>query len=183
MSQNGVVLIGDDDDFLDIQDLFNNAVQDLVSHSAYEERPMGDKLYDYMTFVDSDASPKVFEIYDGSSWHTIFKLAANGGMVLHNGDQEMTGDLDMDGNDIILDADGDTKIVNDTDDEISFELGGAEEYLFTATVADFKGNYIKNCKMVANTNTPSGTTSYQVEFQDSSGTTVYVPGYAAAWTP
>ena len=53
-----------------------------------------------------------------------------------------TADWDLNGNALILDADGDTSIVNSTDDTIKFNIGGAEEYSFTATIFDVNGNKI-----------------------------------------
>lgn len=41
--------------------------------------------------------------------------------------------LDMNGNELILDADADTSITADTDDQIDFRIGGADEVQLTAT--------------------------------------------------
>ena len=38
----------------------------------------------------------------------------------------LSGDLDLNGNELILDVDGDTSITADTDDQIDFRLGGAD---------------------------------------------------------
>lgn len=38
----------------------------------------------------------------------------------------LTGTLDADGNEIILDADADTSITADTDDQIDFKIGGTD---------------------------------------------------------
>ena len=182
MTKNTVYFPVAADDFTGFRAWYNAILENLISFTAHTTAPTDDQLYDYMAFIDTDASPKTFSIYDGSAWKAIFDIADNGGMVRHDGSQVMTGDLDMDGKDIILDGDGDTKIVCDTEDEISFELGGAEEFLLTATIADFKGNYIQNCAMNANTATPSGATAKQIEIKDSGGTTFYVPAYTAAWS-
>lgn len=45
----------------------------------------------------------------------------------------LTGTLDADGNKIILDADQDTSITADTDDQIDFEIGGSDLVSFTAS--------------------------------------------------
>ncbi len=42
--------------------------------------------------------------------------------------------LDMNGNELILDADGDTSITADTDDQIDIKIGGADEINITSTV-------------------------------------------------
>ena len=41
--------------------------------------------------------------------------------------------LDINGNKLVLDTDGDTSITADTDDEIHFELAGADKYKLTAS--------------------------------------------------
>lgn len=46
------------------------------------------------------------------------------------------GPDDLDGNEIILDADGDTSITADTDDQIDFRIGGVDELTLTAAKAD-----------------------------------------------
>tara|TARA_Y100001937_G_C7088582_1_gene316572 strand:+ start:11 stop:1189 length:1179 start_codon:yes stop_codon:yes gene_type:complete len=41
-------------------------------------------------------------------------------------------DSDLNGNELILDADGDTSITADTDDQIDIKIGGADDFQFTA---------------------------------------------------
>lgn len=136
----------------------------------------------HMFWADEGNSLLKFRNVGDSAWYEIGPLEDNFGLLPKAGG-EMSGDLDFNGAaDIIIDADADSKLVFDTDDELSIELGGAEEFLFTATIADFKGNYLQNMAMSANTNTPSGATSQAVELKDSGGTSVWVPGYAAQWT-
>ena len=43
-----------------------------------------------------------------------------------------TGDHDLDGNELILDADADTSITADTDDQIDIKIAGADDFQFTA---------------------------------------------------
>jgi len=43
-----------------------------------------------------------------------------------------TGDHDLDGNEFILDADADTSITADTDDQIDIKIAGADDFQFTA---------------------------------------------------
>ena len=45
----------------------------------------------------------------------------------------LTGALDVDGKEIILDADADTSITADTDDQIDFKVGGSDIYRMTST--------------------------------------------------
>ena len=44
-----------------------------------------------------------------------------------------SGAIDLKGNDLILDADGDSKLYEKVDDVVSLNLGGSEEYRFGAT--------------------------------------------------
>ena len=44
----------------------------------------------------------------------------------------VSGDLDLDGNQLILDADQDTTITADTDDQIDIRIGGADDFAFKA---------------------------------------------------
>jgi len=44
----------------------------------------------------------------------------------------VAGDLDLNGNELILDVDGDTSITADTDDQIDIKIAGADDFRFTA---------------------------------------------------
>jgi hypothetical protein len=48
----------------------------------------------------------------------------------------LTGTLDLDGNELILDSDGDTSITASVDDQIDFRLGGADDFAMTANKFD-----------------------------------------------
>ena len=56
----------------------------------------------------------------------------------------MSGSLDLDGNELILDADGDTSITADTDDVIDFRIGGSDEMEFSTFGLRPKTNFGKN---------------------------------------
>ena len=56
---------------------------------------------------------------------------------LANANLEMPNTLDMNGNELILDADGDTSITADTDDQIDFKTGGSNR-----VTIDNSGNFI-----------------------------------------
>jgi hypothetical protein len=45
----------------------------------------------------------------------------------------LSGNLDLNGNELILDADGDTSITADTDDQIDFKINGTDELELTST--------------------------------------------------
>jgi len=53
-----------------------------------------------------------------------------------DGSNVMTGALDLNGNELILDTDGDTSITADTDDQIDFKIGGVDQLSLTAAKAD-----------------------------------------------
>ena len=52
----------------------------------------------------------------------------------------LSNNLDIDGNELILDADGDTSITADTDDQIDVKVAGTDKYSFTGTAFNIKGN-------------------------------------------
>jgi hypothetical protein len=51
----------------------------------------------------------------------------------------LSASLDMNGNELILDVDGDTSITADTDDRIDFKLGGTDSVHFVPTAAHGNG--------------------------------------------
>ena len=53
-----------------------------------------------------------------------------------DGQTVITGALDFNGNEIILDVDADTSIHASTDDQIDFKIGGVDELVLTAAKAD-----------------------------------------------
>ena len=58
-------------------------------------------------------------------------LYCNGTDVIDTGISS-TGAFDLDGNEFILDADADTSITADTDDQIDIKIAGADDFQFTA---------------------------------------------------
>tara|TARA_Y100001937_G_scaffold17459_1_gene24141 strand:- start:3031 stop:3843 length:813 start_codon:yes stop_codon:yes gene_type:complete len=56
--------------------------------------------------------------------------------VLTNFDNEAFFNTDFNGNEILLDADGDTSITADTDDQIDIKIAGADDFQFTANKFD-----------------------------------------------
>ncbi len=46
--------------------------------------------------------------------------------------------LDLNGLEAIIDADGDTTISADTDDQIDIKIGGADDFAFTLTILKCK---------------------------------------------
>jgi hypothetical protein len=68
-----------------------------------------------------------------------------------------TGAHDLDGNEFILDADADTSITADTDDQIDIKIAGADDFQFTAnTFTAQAGSTIAAQALTATTVTASG---------------------------
>jgi len=68
-----------------------------------------------------------------------------------------TGAHDLDGNEFILDADADTSITADTDDQIDIKIAGADDFQFTAnTFTAQSGSTIAAQALTATTVTASG---------------------------
>ena len=65
--------------------------------------------------------------------------------VLTTFDNEAFINTDLNGNELLLDADGDTSITADTDDQIDIKINGADEFRFTAnTFTVLSGSSIVN---------------------------------------
>jgi hypothetical protein len=82
------------------------------------------------------------------------------GNVTHNGTVTFgstVSGLDVNGTEIILDADGDTTITADTDDQIDIKIAGADDFQFTAnTFTAQSGSTIAAQALTATTVTASG---------------------------
>jgi hypothetical protein len=69
-------------------------------------------------------------------------------------------DSDLNGTELILDADGDTSITADTDDQIDIKIAGADDFSFTAnTFTAASGSTIAAQALTATTLTATGATS------------------------
>ena len=83
-------------------------------------------------------------------------LYCNGTDVIDTGISS-TGAFDLDGNEFILDADADTSITADTDDQIDIKIAGADDFQFTAnTFTAQGGSTIAAQALTATTITASG---------------------------
>jgi len=83
-------------------------------------------------------------------------LYCNGTDVIDTGISS-TGAFDLDGNEFILDADADTSITADTDDQIDIKIAGADDFQFTAnTFTAQSGSTIAAQALTATTVTASG---------------------------
>lgn len=70
--------------------------------------------------------------------------AAVGGPFLPLAGGVMTGDIDLDGNALILDADGDSQIASAVDDTVVVTVGGATRITVDFTNTDFHGAQLQN---------------------------------------
>jgi hypothetical protein len=77
----------------------------------------------YMLWADTTATLLKMRDSGDSAWLTLGTLAANLGHLRADGSNAMTGNLDLNGNDLILDADGDCTIDESADDIIDFKVG------------------------------------------------------------
>ena len=87
-----------------------------------------------ITFSEAVASgDSCYLVYMGSAQQTV--TAPDGSIVsaqLANANLEMPNTLDMNGKELILDADADTSITADTDDQIDFKTGGSDRLIIEA---------------------------------------------------
>ena len=71
------------------------------------------------------------EVLSAADLNSEFNQILDNGQDLAN---PATKALDLDGNELILDGDGDTSITADTDDQIDFRVGGTDRVQMTNTV-------------------------------------------------
>jgi len=100
----------------------NNVKQEEGSSKAYTASGTT------ITFSEAVASTdSCYVVFLGSAVQTV--TAPDASIVsgqLANANLEMPNTLDMNGKELILDADGDTSITADTDDQIDFKIGGSD---------------------------------------------------------
>ena len=69
-----------------------------------------------------------------------FRFTANKFDVLSGSTLEVNGTLDMNGSELVLDADADTSITADTDDTIHFKIAGDDDITFTTGLIELKNS-------------------------------------------
>jgi len=70
----------------------------------------------------------------------------------------MSGALDMDGQELILDADGDTSVTADTDDQIDVNIAGADDFRFLANIFRALSGSVIETNTINETTSGSGVT-------------------------
>jgi len=115
-----------------------SAAQLLVSHDGVIQLPgtdytlaSGGASITFSTAPASGASIFIVEI-SGAVGGTITPADASVTSAKLSGNLETPGTLDVNGQELILDADGDTSITADTDDQIDFKIAGADDLRMTA---------------------------------------------------
>jgi hypothetical protein len=88
-----------------------------------------------------------------------------------DGQTVITGNIDFNGNQIILDTDGDTSIHADTDDQIDFEIGGSDVMVATAARLAHTGTFEPAGDTAAGDNAAFGYTAAEGAIITGQGTT------------
>lgn len=97
------------------------------------------------------AGDNSLEYFNGSAWAAF-------GFDASFVDVVISGSLDMNGTELILDADADTSLTADTDDQIDVKIAGADDFQFTAnTFTSLSGSTIAT-NTIAETTAASGVT-------------------------
>ena len=78
----------------------------------------------------------------------------------------LSGDLDLAGNELILDADNDTTITADTDDQIDIKIAGADDFQFTANDFTALSGSVISTDTINETTSASGVTIDSVLLKD-----------------
>lgn len=124
MSQHDYVI--DNQTFPATRTDLNNALSAIVSQNAGANAPS--TTYAYQFWYDTTNDILKMRNSDDDAWIDLFEVdqtndtaggTFSGGLVVN-------GNIDINGNELILDADGDTSITADTDDQIDFKTGGSD---------------------------------------------------------
>ncbi len=88
------------------------------------------------TWFDTTTTTFKVRKADNSGWFIAFTADVDyGGYILADGTLPMTGDLDLDGNALIIDADGDLQLVEEADDIVKLMVGATEVLRIDAAAA------------------------------------------------
>ena len=72
-------------------------------------------------------------VYDVFSVGNFFNRTDSDSRYVNVSGDTMTGSLDLNGTELILDGDGDTSITSDTDDQVDIKVGGSDKVSITTT--------------------------------------------------
>ena len=103
-------------------------------------------------------------VYDVFSVGNFFNRTDSDSRYLNVAGDTMTGSLDLNGTELILDVDGDTSITSDTDDRVDIKVGGSDKV------------HIASTGLGVGTNAPTDTAGFGIalDVSSSSGAAVYV---------
>tara|TARA_R100000231_G_scaffold52736_1_gene44528 strand:- start:790 stop:2013 length:1224 start_codon:yes stop_codon:yes gene_type:complete len=119
----------------------NNALDAIVSNNSGSSEPSTTFAYEW--WIDTSANVLKLRNSANNAWITlplsITADNATSGALTVNGNLNTTGTLDVNGGEVILDADADTSITADTDDQIDFKIGATDVMTLTNSHLVLKG--------------------------------------------
>ena len=119
----------------------NNALDAIVSNNSGSSEPSTTFAYEW--WIDTSNNLLKLRNSANNAWITIpISITADNatsGALTVNGNLSTTGTLDVNGGELILDADADTSITADTDDQIDFRVGAVDVLTLTNSHLVLKG--------------------------------------------
>ena len=119
----------------------NNALDAIVSNNSGSSEPSTKFAYEW--WIDTSNNLLKLRNSANNAWITLplsitADNATSGGLTV-NGNLATTGTVDINGQELILDADADTSITADTDDQIDFRVGAVDVMTLTNSHLVLKG--------------------------------------------
>ncbi len=119
----------------------NNALDAIVSNNSGSSAPSTTFAYEW--WIDTSNNLLKLRNSANNAWITLplsitADNATSGGLTV-NGNLATTGTVDINGQELILDADADTSITADTDDQIDFRVGAVDVLTLTNSHLVLKG--------------------------------------------
>ena len=112
----------------------NNALDAIVSNNSGSSAPSTTFAYEW--WIDTSANVLKLRNSANNAWITLpLSITADNstsGALTVNGNLTTTGTVDINGQELILDADADTSITADTDDQIDFKTAGSDRAVITS---------------------------------------------------
>ena len=119
----------------------NNALDAIVSNNSGSSEPSTTFAYEW--WIDTSNNLLKLRNSANNAWITLpLSITADNstsGALTVNGNLSTTGTIDINGQELILDADADTSITADTDDQIDFKIGGTDVATLTNSHLVLKG--------------------------------------------
>ena len=119
----------------------NNALDAIVSNNSGSSEPSTTFAYEW--WIDTSNNLLKLRNSANNAWITLpLSITADNstsGALTVNGNLTTTGSVDINGQELILDADADTSITADTDDQIDFRVGATDVMTLTNSHLVLKG--------------------------------------------